>query len=185
MLDDREFVRALDQHVPEGRWRLTPRMIHISLRGWPVLSTILTLAACHIDQVHRHYATYREATEAGERTHGWLPDWVPASAVDIHIQGDIDTNERWLRFDVVRSVADSLRQELVPLSADSMRGRAPSRSNAWWFEGLNQRRPTNDVALNAELYRGNSRRVARSVMIAFERASQHVYVWSGADGVIP
>ncbi|PYP55051.1 MAG: hypothetical protein DMD40_14560 [Gemmatimonadetes bacterium] len=115
MLDDREFVRVLDQHVPEGGH--LSLAFHISLRGWPVLSTILTLAACHIDQVHRHYATYREATEAGERTHGWLPDWVPASAVDIHIQGDIDTNERWLRFDVVRSVADSLRQELVPLSA--------------------------------------------------------------------
>jgi len=100
---------------------------------------------------------------------------VPASAVDIHIQADIDTNERWLRFDVVRSVADSLRQELVPISADSMRGRAPSRSSAWW----------NDVALNAELYRGNSRRVARSILIAFDRASQHVYVWSGADGMSP
>ena len=150
-------------------------MIPIFLRGWPVLSTIVTVAACHMDQVHRHYATYREATDAGERARGWLPDWVPASAVDIHIQGDIDTNERWLRFDVVRSVADSLRQELVPISADSMRGRAPSRSSAWW----------NDVALNAELYRGNSRRVARSILIAFDRASQHVYVWSGADGMSP
>ncbi len=160
-------------------------MIPISLRGWPVLSTIVTVAACHMDQVHRHYATYREAMEAGERTRGWLPDWVPASAVDIHIQGDIDTNERWLRFDVVGSVADSLRQELVPISADAMRGRAPSRSSGWWFEGLIQRHPANDVALNAELYRGNSRRVARSVMIAFDRASQHIYVWSGADGMSP
>ena len=160
-------------------------MIPIFLRGWPVLSTIVTVAACHMDQVHRHYATYREATEAGERTRGWLPDWVPPSAVDIHIQGDIDTNERWLRFDVVGSVADSLRQELVPISADAMRGRAPLRSSGWWFEGLVRRHPANDVALNAELYRGNSRRVARSVMIAFDRASQHIYVWSGADGMSP
>ncbi len=160
-------------------------MIPISLRGWPLVSTIVTVAACHMDQVHHHYATYREALEAGERRRGWLPDWVPASAVDIHMQGDIDTNERWLRFDIVGSVADSLRQELVPISADSMRGRAPSRSSAWWFEGLIQRQPANDAALHAELYRGNSRRVARSVMIAFDRASQHVYVWSGADGMIP
>ena len=160
-------------------------MIPIFLRGWPVLSTIVTVAACHMDQVHRHYATYREAMEAGERTRGWLPDWVPASAVDIHIQGDIDTNELWLRFEVVGSVADSLRQELVPISADAMRGRAPLRSSGWWFEGLVRRHPANDVALNAELYRGNSRRVARSVMIAFDRASQHIYVWSGADGMSP
>jgi hypothetical protein len=143
-----------------------------------LLYTVLTVAACHIDQVHRHYATYREALVADERTRGWLPNWVPASAVDLHIQGDIDTNERWLRFDVVRSVADSLRQELVPISADSMRARVPSGSSAWWFEG-------NGGALNADLYRGNSRRVARSVVVAFDRGSQHVYVWSGAEGMTP
>jgi hypothetical protein len=50
------------------------------------------LSACD-EQPYRSYATYAEAVAAGEVERGWLPTWVPASASNLHLQGDLDTNE--------------------------------------------------------------------------------------------
>jgi len=148
------------------------------MRGVRVVVLIAATVACRDpDQLYRHYATYGEAVAAEEVQRGWLPAWVPASATDVHIQGNIDTNESWLRFDVPRISADSLRRGLKPLSAGDVQVRKPSGSRAWWFEGLIEQQPANDAALYADIYRGDGNIVPRSVVIAFDRTSGRVYAW--------
>ena len=63
------------------------------------LAMMLVVSACY-EQPYRHYATAGEAVAAGERTRGWLPAWLPGSAREVHLQGDLDSNEWWLRADV-------------------------------------------------------------------------------------
>lgn len=143
------------------------------------LAMMIILAAC-FEQPYRHYATAAEAVAAGERTRGWLPAWLPGSAREVHLQGDLDNNEWWLRADLTPAAADSLRAVLAPVPADSVRYRAPRRSGRWWFEGLIEHHPANDAALYADLFRGTGTPVPRTTVVAFDRSSPTIYIWTSA-----
>ncbi|MBW3571580.1 MAG: hypothetical protein KY467_10780 [Gemmatimonadetes bacterium] len=146
------------------------------------LFIILALATAGCDeQPYRQYASASEAVAAGERDRGWLPVWLPLSARDVHLQGDLDTNQWWLRVQLSRAAADSLRTVLVPVPADSVRAQRPRGSGRWWFEALVQHAPENDHALNAHLFRGTGRPVPRTTIVAFDRLSDRVYVWGGLE----
>lgn len=139
-----------------------------------VAVAVLTLAACD-EQPYRHHAS---AVQAGERAS--LPAWLPASARDVHLQGDLDTIDGWLRAELSPTAADSLRASLEPVSADSVRVRQPRRGEGWWFESLIAQHPENDGGLNADLFRGRGTPVPRTTVVAFDRTSSRVFAWTGA-----
>lgn len=130
------------------------------------------------EQPYRTYPDASAAIAAGELARGWFPEWFPRSATDIHLQGDLDTGERWLRARLPAAAARSLRAQLVPVEASEVNVRRPRWSGRWWFEGLVQQQPANDGALNADLFRGTGEPVPRTEVVAFDRLSQTVYVWT-------
>lgn len=147
------------------------------MRRLGAFMAILVLTACG-EPPYRHYATAAEAIGAGERDWGWLPSWFPASAKDVHLQGDPDNGRWWVRAKLSRSAADSLRAILAPIDAESAPVVLPRRASAWWFEGLIEQQPANDAALYAELFRGAGAAVPRTTIVAFDRLSPDVYVWT-------
>jgi len=58
---------------------------------------MLTPAACN-EAPESYYPTYAGAEAAGVITHGWIPQWFPKSAVEIHGEHDLDTNQSMLAF---------------------------------------------------------------------------------------
>jgi hypothetical protein len=136
------------------------------------------LAGCRDpDQIYREYPSQAEATAAGEVERGWLPEWIPAEARHLHLQNDVDTNEWWLRFDLDSAPAARLKRNLERVPPTAVRLSKPSRA-AWWFDGLVQKEPANDAALNAQLFRRCCDPLQRSVVLAFDRNTPTVYVWT-------
>lgn len=62
-------------------------MVKIGLRYFACFSSIclsaLLLVSCGQDAVTSHYKTYSEVQKAGVIEKGWIPDFLPTSAVDI------------------------------------------------------------------------------------------------------
>jgi hypothetical protein len=143
------------------------------------LSALLLVAqSCRrIEQPHRFYRTHAEAVGAGEVLRGWLPTWVPPEATDIHVQGDLDTNQRWLRFRLPSAPATAIKSRLMAVSMEQVADipfSRPSHSD-WWFDGLVQQQPANDGALNADVFRANDHE--RHFLVAFDRTSDTVFAW--------
>ncbi len=137
-----------------------------------LLAIFLSIQCRHLEQPHRFYATYNEAL-SGEANRGWYPKWIPASAVRIHLQNDVDNNRYWLRFEIPKYSADSLKTRLEPVDDKSVVVIRPSGAD-WWFEGLD------DNTRHAEIYRmiDDSSRI--NSVIAFDKLSEKVYVWGGS-----
>jgi hypothetical protein len=141
------------------------------------LLALFVLTAC-VEQPYRRYASGAEAIAAGELQRGWWPAWMPASARNVHLQGDLDSSEWWLRAELSPASADSVRALLSPVDAGSVRVRRPWRGGGWWFEALIQQAPSNDGALNARLFRGTGAPVAYTTVVAFDNVSATVFVWT-------
>ena len=129
------------------------------------------------EQPYRRYATLAEAA-AGEGERGWLPAWMPPDATELHVQGDLDTNDWWIRARVPAAGVQSLRRSVVPVPADSVRVRQPRGRPEWWMESLVEQHPENDNGLHADLFRGTGDPVPRTTVIAFDRASDAVFIWT-------
>jgi hypothetical protein len=62
-----------------------------------VLASSFALAGCG-ETPEVHYPTYEAAVSAGAILRGWIPAFLPKSAVAIHEIHDIDTNKSMLAF---------------------------------------------------------------------------------------
>jgi hypothetical protein len=160
-------------HGPLGR----PERLHVQLRITFVVAASMLQASCGDEVVYRHYPTHADAVAAGEQHRGWLPEWIPGTASDLHLESDLDSNEWWLRFSLPGPAHDSLKRQFEPADAASVRVSRPWRGQ-WWFEGLVQKDPANDAALNAELFRRCCDPLQRTVVLAFDRNTPTVYVWT-------
>jgi hypothetical protein len=146
-----------------------------------VVAAVLWVGAytcSRLEQPHRFYHRHSQAVAAGEVLRGWLPAWVPPQARDIHIQGELDNNRRWIRFALDGEDARKLRSVLSSIPDSEVEQVVPRRSPAygdWWFEGLVQVQPANDDALSADIFRGEVR--GGQLFVAFDRVSPTVYVW--------
>lgn len=96
-----------------------------------VILFVLPLLSC-IEQPYRFYDSYPDAVDAGELERGWLPRWVPPAADAIHLRGDLDTNERWLRFRVPENAARALVQSSTRGATEVRARRPPRSSQSWW-----------------------------------------------------
>jgi hypothetical protein len=64
-----------------------------------VLPLILLLAACQLgERPESSFANYQEAAASGMIERGWIPDWLPETAVNIQERHDLDTNASILFF---------------------------------------------------------------------------------------
>jgi hypothetical protein len=45
------------------------------------------------------YASYEEAKKSGAFERGWLPEYLPRSAKNIHEEHNLDTNQGWAEFE--------------------------------------------------------------------------------------
>ena len=142
-------------------------------------TTVLFLASCS-EQPHRYYARVAEAAAAGEDVRGWLPAWLPRSATEVHLQSDLDTNDWWIRANLSSAAADSLRSLLSRVPAERVLVRQPRSGSKWWFEGLIEQQAADDGALHAELFRGRGAPVESTIVVAFDRTSPAVFVWTRA-----
>jgi hypothetical protein len=138
----------------------------------------VAMAAC-AEQPHHVYKNGQEALSGDEARDEWVPAWLPRNATDIHLQYDLDTNERWLRFILPTDERPEFLSHLLPMSASevsSLRIRSP-RSAGWWFDGIIDQEPANDGALNADWFRGQGDSIQTGVVVALERGTLQTFVF--------
>lgn len=158
-------------------------MIHrlCHAQGTILFSVLLlfSILSCS-EQPYRHYSTYTEAVSAGELKRGWLPSWFPEKAHNIHIQGDLDINYVWVRFQLPTEVIPKIKSDLVFIEyrdIERFRWIWPRGASSWWFDGLVWQQPANDHALNADVFVGRPPRFRHEFFVAFDRLSDNIYAW--------
>jgi hypothetical protein len=99
--------------------------------GFRLLFTLLLtgLSACiPIDEVENSFDNYGQAEDAGIIESGWIPAWLPETAVDIQEKHNLDTNAGLLFFTTVD-------QFTIPEGCDAA-GITPSATlTAEWWPG--------------------------------------------------
>ena len=67
-----------------------------------------------------YYISYTEAERDGSVARGWIPTFVPRNAKYIHEVHDLDSNRQWLSFEILRSNAKILTDNVQPISSDKI-----------------------------------------------------------------
>lgn len=120
------------------------------------------------------FATRAEAGSA-------VPAWVPAAATELKLQSETEGGAFWLRFRLPAAHRPAVEAELLripDLQVATLTFRAPKGAD-WWFRGLVQVVPARaTTVLAADVYSGAGRSVPARTFVAFDRASDAVYVWS-------
>ncbi len=81
----------------------------------PAAALILYLAGCS-EANGNYYPTYADAVRANAVRRGWIPEFVPTSAYEIHEVHDVDTNMQRMRFRVPSSDVYALTRTMIPQS---------------------------------------------------------------------
>jgi hypothetical protein len=122
-------------------------------------------------------ATFATRGEAG----GAVPAWVPAAATELKTQSDEGGGAFWLRFRLPAANRGTVEAELLRIpdaQVATLTFRAPKGAD-WWFRGLVQVVPARETTVvAADVYSGAGRAVPTRTFVAFDRASDAVYVWS-------
>jgi len=71
-------------------------MLFMKMQNYILITVTLLLAGCNGDVLQASYADYAAAEAAGSITRGWIPPFVPASAIQIEGAHDLDTNQSCL-----------------------------------------------------------------------------------------
>jgi len=95
---------------------------------------LLSLAGCGMlsDVRSNSYKDYDAVVAAGEIERGWVPDFLPHSATDIHLKYDLDTNAVLLAFRYADDDGQALSQVCTP--TDSVT--SPALDANWWPNDL-------------------------------------------------
>jgi hypothetical protein len=132
------------------------------------------IALDRFETVEEEYSTHAEALRGGLRTRGWLPDYVPSSAIRIRAAHHLDTNRQWLAFELPPSdLAAVISQgrrvvDLPPSYAPMWLG--------WWRSGLEHGEDTLLVRLMLPAFpEGGSRQVR---CLAADLQERRVFAWS-------
>lgn len=71
-----------------------------------------------------------QAERVGAIEAGWIPDWIPGGATDIHEVHDLDTNESMLAFKLPADAPWPLPSHCRPVAHDEIG--PPRFSRSWW-----------------------------------------------------
>ncbi len=92
------------------------------------------LAACAAEMPEASYENLDAAIADGAVERGWVPDWLPPSALDIKEKHDLDTNSQIMRF-----TAPSWNGGTLPDHCRPVESTEPSRLTApWWPENVGE-----------------------------------------------
>ena len=147
----------------------------------PLLGCILLLSAC-ADDMHATYATYEEAREDGAIRRGWIPNFVPVSATNLQESHNLDTNERWLRFQCDAPSLKNIRKELIPILPDQVQlpRLKSTRIRPWWPDAL--RRLNAETQVLYDFYRWDYESAHMDpqkcvAYVAIEKGAPQVWFW--------
>jgi hypothetical protein len=92
------------------------------------VAVVVSLVGC--TETHEaYYPTYEAAVAAGAISHGWIPHWLPKSAVEIREKHDLDTNQSMLTF---RYGTEQLAFEKDCTQVDPFNPKEPPFKVSWW-----------------------------------------------------
>lgn len=122
------------------------------------------------------YKDYAAAERAGAVTRGWIPDFVPRSAVDIAEVHDLDLNTQRLRFRVPDVDLRRMTAGILPMTADEALGASigSPELEGDWPSGL----PVGRGGRSADLTLFGAHSTEESHCIAVDWKNAIVYAWS-------
>ena len=92
---------------------------------------VFLLGACQFSETPEgNYADYKETAVSGLIEKGWIPDWLPQTAVNIHEKHDLDTNASILFFEA--GAEFSVPAECEPTSNPP----AAAFEESWWPQSV-------------------------------------------------
>ena len=143
----------------------------------PATALVLYLTELQVAE----YRTLAQAQAEGATERGWLPAFLPSSAVDIREVHDLDTNAQWLTF---QAPPDDLRPIVHPFEelpyAEARRTALlrPWRVRGTWPPELSE--PLLSTPRARELL-GYYRTSLRGFCLAVEWCTGHAWAWSCAE----
>ena len=145
----------------------------------PLAWLALAGAAGCVEVERAEYPTYAAAEHAGAVTRGWIPAFVPRSAVKISEAHDLDVNTQRLRFRAPESDLRRMTAHLRPLTLAAARTpgvRSPDLAGEWPSEVSAQPlRQTPRAALSFYAVQDSG---VVGHCLAIDWATRTVYVWS-------
>jgi hypothetical protein len=155
------------------------RVVRLTAAGSAVfLLAVVGLRTCErAETPERAYPDAAAARRAGEQARGWLPAFVPATATDVRIAGNVDTNRHWLRFTVAAGMWRALTAAGEPLSLTQVWAADPAAPKwlEWWHQDL---RPGSLVPPPGRTPVAAFRHQAAPYCLAADTTGGYVYVWS-------
>ena len=89
--------------------------------------TMMMLTACQFSETPEStFADYEKTAVSGLIDRGWIPDWLPVTAVNIHEKHDLDTNASILTFETGAAFAAPIGCEPTTNSP------AAAFEASWW-----------------------------------------------------
>jgi hypothetical protein len=97
-----------------------------------VVLLIVALSGGCSEEFESRYSTKADAVRDGAIVRGWIPDILPADAVDIREVHNIDTNRTWCCFTTPGGV-EQVRNRLQEVGAKRESSPGPEgKTPAWW-----------------------------------------------------
>lgn len=118
------------------------------------LLVLLVLSTCEkMETKETKYANYEAVRKAGEIDRGWIPEFLPLSAKNIHERHNIDTNEVWLFFNFNYSTdIENLGKSCKQVTSHNIV--FPRYPGGWWPKELTRRtEDTQSTDRDYEYYR--------------------------------
>jgi len=132
----------------------------------------------YTEQPYTHWNSTENMNLLETYQYGWIPTWFQMNSMNIHEQHDIDTNNIWIKFEITDHNNTKFIQYFNQLNQKEIKNLniRPPFFSSWWFEGLIEQQPSNDNALHAEVYRGNSKTISNKVFLAKDKLSTDYYI---------
>ena len=130
-----------------------------------------------------HYQTYTDALNDRAVQRGWYPKLIPASAIDIKEQHDLDTNQVWIRFRISTEDKKVMLDKMRKLTNDEIRSLEiiTPKVDGWWFGQLAGQEPKTEGEKITDVYVGtceNGSIYERSYLV-IDRENSYLYYWCG------
>jgi len=113
-----------------GRYRVVRLLVGLLL-SVTLVWIAAVLVACGTDH-ESFYLSLADADKDGGISHGWIPDYLPASSHAIHEAHDQSPEYQWCTFEFSPSDTERLRKTLQPVDAPLPVRRIPSPHLSWW-----------------------------------------------------
>ena len=120
----------MNDDTPQEPGGLCRVRIRASAAAFALVAVSMLLSGCLDTLLDVHFATAKEARDAGYVDGGWIPTWFPDDATDIDESHDVDTNISMLAFSLPDPGALVLPDTCRPV--EHTQTFPPPLERAWW-----------------------------------------------------